>query len=260
MEGSPKSPEQLYSEHREDAENLEKSKSEYDKHLAEAKEAGDINKHPELREQASAEYLAETKEKIAEAVKAGNYEGAEKLLHDIQSHLAVKKTEPASAPATAGKEEKSAPSDAETITGTGQDYIGEKLAAGKNIRVLGDAGDWIGYRMSGGEIRVEGNTGRETGNSMSGGEIYVEGDAKFLIGNFMSGGEIHVEGNAEDWTGHFMSGGILRIDGDVASFDETAFTRDNRGTIIWKGQIIWENGQKSEPGWTNLKVEKKIAR
>jgi len=79
-----------------------------------------------------------------------------------------------------------------------------------------------------------------------------------LTGNRMSGGEIHVEGNAGCFTGDAMFSGTLRIDGDVASFDKTAFCTDNKGTIIWKKQTIWENGQKVEPGWTNLNVDTKI--
>jgi hypothetical protein len=55
-----------------------------------------------------------------------------------------------------------------------------------------------------------------------------------------------------------MFGGALRIDGEVSSFDETAFSSDNKGTIIWKGETIWKNGKKVEPGWTNLKVDTKI--
>jgi hypothetical protein len=45
-----------------------------------------------------------------------------------------------------------------------------------------------------------------------------------------------------------MSGGILRIDGDVASFSKKAFTPKNKGTIIWKGETIWENGAFTEVG------------
>jgi formylmethanofuran dehydrogenase subunit C len=108
------------------------------------------------------------------------------------------------------------------------------------VRVLGDAGVEVGYKMSGGEICVEGNAGNWTGDNMSGGEIYIKG-------------------NAENWTGPFMSNGILRIDGDVGSFHKTAFCSKNKGTIIWKKQKIWENGQKVEPGWTNLDVKGKIA-
>jgi glutamate synthase domain-containing protein 3 len=152
----------------------------------------------------------------------------------------LKGIEPASAPTAAGKKEKPIPADAEVIVGTGQDRIGENLAAGKSIRVIGDAGYYTGYRMSGGEIYAEGDAGDGTGDSMSGGEIHVEG---------------HVGGR----TGDSMSNGTLRIDGDLDSFDETAFTPKNKGTIIWKGKIIWKDGQKEEPGWTNLKVDEKIA-
>jgi len=190
----------------------------------------------------------------------------------------LKGVEPASAPAmTGGEEEKLVPRGAEVIVGTGQNVIGEFLAAGKSILVKGGAGDrtgdhmfggeiWVegnagrftGGYMTGGEIQVKGNVGHYTGDSMKGGAIYVEGEAECWTGDHMFGGEIHVKGNAGIWTGNLMVGGTLRIDGDVASFCKTAFAPDNKGTIIWKGQTIWKNGQKVEPGWTNLNVEGKI--
>ena len=170
----------------------------------------------------------------------------------------VEETEPASASATAGEEEKPIPADAEVVVGTGQNGIGKNLVAGKSIRVLGDAGDWTGDSMSGGEIHVKGNAGNGTGDSMSGGEIYVEGDVGNQTGESMSGGEIYAGGDVGNWTGRFMSGGILRIDGDIVSFHDGAFTPNNKGTIIWKGETIWQNGKKVEPGWTNLNVEEKI--
>ncbi|MBI4812355.1 hypothetical protein HY798_02850 [Candidatus Falkowbacteria bacterium] len=83
----PKSPEQFYEQHHKDAERVEKAKSTYDKHLEEAREAGDLTKHPELWDQASAEYQAEAKEKIAEVVKAGNYDVAEELIRGLRAHL-----------------------------------------------------------------------------------------------------------------------------------------------------------------------------
>jgi formylmethanofuran dehydrogenase subunit C len=206
--------------------------------------------------------------------------------------------EPAFAPDTAGEEEKPVPADAEVVVGKGQNEIGRDLIAGTSIYVEGNAGNATGYHMSGGKISANGNVGDWAGDSMSGGEIYVEGNAGGATGSHMSGGEIHLEGdawhgtgdhmsggeirvngnvknktgdsmlggeirvngNAGDWTGCFMHGGTLRIDGDVASFDGTAFISDNKGTIIWKGQTIWENGQQVEPGWTNLNVKEKIVK
>ena len=155
----------------------------------------------------------------------------------------IEETEPASAKAMAGEEEKPVPDDAEVIMiiGTGQDDIGKNLVVGESIRVSGDAGNWLGDFMSGGKIRVE-------------------GDAGIWAGIRMSGGEIHVEGKAGGWTGDSMLGGLLRIDGNVASFDESAFYTKNKGTIIWKGETIWKKGKKVEPGWTNLKVGEKIVK
>lgn len=83
----PKSPEQFYEQHHKDAERVEKAKSTYDKHLEEAREAGDLTKHPELWDQASAEYQAEAKEKIAEAMKTGNYNVVEELIRGLRAHL-----------------------------------------------------------------------------------------------------------------------------------------------------------------------------
>jgi len=153
----------------------------------------------------------------------------------------LKGIEPASAPATAGKEEKPVPADAEVIVGTGQDDIGRELVAGKSIYVKGDVGDATGYHMSGGEIQVE-------------------GDARYRTGDHMSGGKIHVLGKAAHMTGYYMINGILRIDGDVVSFHKSAFDFDNKGTIIWEGEKIWENGTKIKPAWTNLNVQEKIAK
>ena len=152
----------------------------------------------------------------------------------------LKGMEPASVPTAAGEEEKTIPTDEEeVIDEIRQNEIGKNLVAGKSIRVTGNAGRWTGNHMSGGEIHVEGNAGEWTGYHMSGGEIHVKGDVEW-------------------YTGRNMFGGALRIDGEVSSFDETAFSSDNKGTIIWKGETIWKNGKKVEPGWTNLKVDTKI--
>jgi len=153
--------------------------------------------------------------------------------------------------------EKQIPDDSWYV-GRGQNDIGGNLVSGKRIHVKGNAGIWTGRFMIGGEVYVEGNTGNRAGRLMSGGEIHIEGDAGDMTGDHMTDGKIHVKGNARKYTGYFMSGGILRVDGSVASFDTTAFTSDNKGTIIWKGETIWKDGQKVEPGWTNLNVKEKI--
>jgi hypothetical protein len=149
----------------------------------------------------------------------------------------IEEIEPAFASATAGEEEEPASalfapavsSNVETIIGTGQNEIGENLTVGESIRVKGDAGGGTGYQMSGGEIYVEGNATGATGHSMS-------------------GGEIHVKGDAGKWTGYDMTGGTLRIDGNIKSFDRRTFIPQNKGTIIWKGETIWHNGEFTQVG------------
>jgi len=198
------------------------------------------------------------KRKIS-VVKAFIPEQEDPLKKKVEAVLkGVEETEPASAKAMAGEEEKPVPSDVEVIVGTGQSSIGIHLVTGESIYVEGNAGNATGYHMSGGEIHVKGDAGYRTGFSLSGGKIRVEGNAGDETGDSMSGGEIHVEGKAGYRTGNSMSDGTLRIDGDVASFSKFAFSSNNKGTIIWKGETIWENGQQVEPGWTNLNVEEKI--
>jgi len=45
-----------------------------------------------------------------------------------------------------------------------------------------------------------------------------------------------------------MRGGELSIKGEVVAFDESAFSSDNKGTIIWKNIEIWRNGDWTKKG------------
>jgi len=59
---------------------------------------------------------------------------------------------------------------------------------------------------------------------------------------------LSVEGNCGSWTGYAMKGGELNIKGGVESFDKSAFSSNNQGTIIWKRTKIWENGDWTKEG------------
>ena len=59
----------------------------------------------------------------------------------------------------------------------------------------------------------------------------------------MQGGKIIVKGNCGELTGYQMQGGELIIKGKVKSFEKTAFSSKNQGTIVWKGIRIWEKGR-----------------
>jgi len=75
--------------------------------------------------------------------------------------------------------------------------------------------------------------------------VLIRGDVNWCAGARMTGGKVVIEGNTNSQTGQYMTGGILEIKGEVKSFDKSAFSPNNKGTIIWKGIEIWRNG-----GWT----------
>jgi len=83
----PKTPEQFYTQHQEDAEKLKKAKEKYDKHLESARKANNIAEHPKVWDQASEEYQEEIKKRIAEAVQAQDYDKAEELIKSLKKHL-----------------------------------------------------------------------------------------------------------------------------------------------------------------------------
>ena len=118
-----------------------------------------------------------------------------------------------------------------------------------NVKELPIVLDFLGYRNP--EklyLIIEGDCGRVIGEEMQGGEIIIEGDCEDGAGWSMQGGEIIIEGNCEDVTGWQMEGGELNIKGEVESFDKSAFSPNNKGTIIWKGIKIWENGDWTKEG------------
>ncbi|MCD6283947.1 hypothetical protein J7J12_01685 [bacterium] len=78
--------------------------------------------------------------------------------------------------------------------------------------------------------------------------LIIEGNCGFDIGEDMQGGKIIVKGNCKNWTGGGMQDGELNIKGEVKSFHKSAFSPNNKGTIIWKGTEIWRNGNWTKEG------------
>jgi len=128
----------------------------------------------------------------------------------------------------------------------------------KHVSIVfnGDVGRNVGYNMVGGNITINGNTSQAVGNSMFGGNIVLNGNAHLLTGVNMQGGTLSITGTSGILTGYKMTGGTLSIGGKVESFDESAFTPDNQGTIIWKGVTLWNNGWT--PEGLKMKNEGKI--
>jgi formylmethanofuran dehydrogenase subunit C len=84
----------------------------------------------------------------------------------------------------------------------------------KNITIAGDAGDCLGFWMTGGKITVEGNAGEGAGKEMKNGEIVIDGDADYYLGYGMHGGKITVEGNTGNHAGKLMENGEIIVNGN----------------------------------------------
>ena len=133
------------------------------------------------------------------------------------------------------------------IEGNVGNGIGLEMEGGE-IVVKGDCKNYTGKKKKDGKIIVEGNCDSWTGEEMNGGEIIVKGNCGWCTGEDMKDGKIIVEGNCGSYTGGKMKGGELNLKGKVESFDESAFSPSNKGTIILKNVKIWENGHWTKEG------------
>jgi formylmethanofuran dehydrogenase subunit C len=77
-------------------------------------------------------------------------------------------------------------------------FLGYRLPSGRRLRLEGDAGDFVGALLEGGEVTVTGNAGNYAG-----------------IG--MKTGLLHIRHSTGKYTGEGMRGGTLRINGHIGS-------------------------------------------
>jgi hypothetical protein len=77
-------------------------------------------------------------------------------------------------------------------------FLGYRLPPGRRLRLEGDAGDFVGALLEGGEVTVTGNAGNYAG-----------------IG--MKTGLLHIRHSTGKYTGEGMRGGTLRINGHIGS-------------------------------------------
>ena len=71
-------------------------------------------------------------------------------------------------------------------------FLGYRLRHGKSLRIEGDAGNFTGSALQGGEITVTGSTGDWTGAGMTDGKITINQHCGRNTGEWMQGGEIWV--------------------------------------------------------------------
>ena len=92
--------------------------------------------------------------------------------------------------------------------------LGFRLPKGKLLVIEGDAGDFTGIGVEGGELTVEGNAKNWTGAGMRSGRIFVRKNIGLHTGEWMMGGEIHVGGRVRG-LGNIVEGKVYERDKTV---------------------------------------------
>jgi hypothetical protein len=85
-----------------------------------------------------------------------------------------------------------------------------------NLRTLNRRWPFLGYRLPRGRrLRLEGDAGDFVGALLEGGEVIVTGNAGNYAGVGMKDGHVHIRHSTGKYTGEGMRGGVLRIDGHI---------------------------------------------
>ena len=86
--------------------------------------------------------------------------------------------------------------------------LGFRLSKNRRLVIEGDAGDFTGIGLEGGELVVEGNAKNWTGAGMRSGKITVKKNIGLHTGEWMMGGEIHVGGRVRG-LGNIVEGKVF---------------------------------------------------
>lgn len=74
-------------------------------------------------------------------------------------------------------------------------FLGYRLSRGRRLALDGDAGDFVGALLEGGEVTVAGNAGNYAGIGMKSGALSINYSAGKQLGEGMRGGIIRVRGH-----------------------------------------------------------------
>jgi len=88
-------------------------------------------------------------------------------------------------------------------------FLGYRLPYGKKLRIEGDAGNFVGAALQGGDLTVNGSAGDWTGAGMVDGKITIVKQCGRSTGEWMQGGEIWVGGHIRG-LGRSVSGMIYQ--------------------------------------------------
>ena len=124
----------------------------------------------------------------------------------------------------------------------------EKILPSGTRVIEGDAGDFAGKGLPIGEtLVIEGNTENYAGMEMSG-SLRIKGNTGDGVGYRMRDGILLVDKNAGEYSGSDMKGGTLNIEGEVKGFSFYAFHPANKGTVKWKDRTLWRDGKWTPEG------------
>jgi glutamate synthase domain-containing protein 3 len=102
-------------------------------------------------------------------------------------------------------------------------FLGYRLPRGRRLHLEGNAGDFVGALLEGGEVVVAGNVGNYAGVGMRAGLLHVR----------------HSTGKA---AGEGMRGGVLRVDGHIGSLGSA-----KQGTIYEAGRQVFPADSTGRP-------------
>jgi formylmethanofuran dehydrogenase subunit C len=122
------------------------------------------------------------------------------------------------------------------------DHIGSGMKTGR-ITIIGDAGDYLGFEMAGGELIVQGHVDAFAASGMTNGFIHIHGNAGDFLGGAiagnkqgMKGGTVIVIGNAGDRVGDQMRRGLLLIEGNAGDYCGSRMIAGTIGVLGSLGQ------------------------
>lgn len=85
------------------------------------------------------------------------------------------------------------------------------------VIITGNAGDYLGVLNNGANIKVTGDAGNYVADNMTDGTVIIEGNAGYGAGQYCYGGTVIVRGNAGDFTATMNKGATILIGRDVGA-------------------------------------------
>jgi hypothetical protein len=108
-----------------------------------------------------------------------------------------------------------------------------------NLQMLSRRWPFLGYRLPPGRrLLLDGNAGDFVGALLEGGEVVVAGNVENYAGIGMKAGLLHIKHSAGKYVGESMRGGTLRVDGYIGSLGKV-----KQGTIYEGSRQVFPSAQ-----------------